>query len=82
MWAQQFGGFKFEERQVVNIAGGEGSIDLGYYKFCSISGLGGERPHGYVFRSNLPPDAQGRYFFQAYYKGYGATMDLWVTCID
>ena len=61
---------------------GSGVFDLGFHKFCSVSGLGGERPHGYVYRVTSTPDENGKYHFNAFYNGYGLTMDLHVTCID
>lgn len=81
VWAEQFAGFKFVEFVVTQSNPNNGSAYLGMYKLCSISGLGGERPHGYVFRTNTTPDAQGRFPYQASWSGYTLTMDLWITCI-
>jgi hypothetical protein len=82
VWAQQFGGFKFVDINVTSLDANAGSAYLGLHRLCSISGLGGERPHGYVARLSSLPDKDGRYTFQANWTGYGATMDLRVTCID
>ena len=82
MWAQQFDGFDFVEMNVTSINPGSGAVNLGMHKLCSIAGIGGERPHGYVYRTSAIPDSSGRYPFQASWNGYAATMDLRVTCIN
>ena len=81
MWAQQFGGFEFVEFVVTLNNPSAGVTTLGMFKLCSISGIGGERPHGYVYRASTTPDADGRYLFQASWTGYSLTMDLRVMCI-
>lgn len=82
VWSQQFDGFEFVELNVTSMNPGVGAVNLGAHKLCSIAGIGGERPHGYVYRTSTIPDASGRYPFQASWNGYSATMDLRVTCID
>ncbi len=82
VWAQQFGGFDFVELNVTSINPGAGAVNLGMHRLCSIAGIGGERPHGYVYRTSTTPDSFGKFPFQASWNGYSATMDLRVTCID
>jgi type II secretory pathway pseudopilin PulG len=82
LWAKQFDGFDFVEYYVTSNNPAAGVSNLGKHKFCSISGIGGERPHGYVYRTTYTPDAAGKYSFQASWYGYELTMDLRVTCID
>lgn len=82
VWSQQFGGFDFVELNVTSVNPGAGAVNLGMHRLCSIAGIGGERPHGYVYRTSTTPDASGKYPFQASWDGYSATMDLRVTCIN
>ncbi|WP_228490573.1 hypothetical protein, partial [Pseudomonas aeruginosa] len=82
VWSQQFAGFDFVEMIVTSVNPGTGSLYLGMHRLCSISGIGGSKPHGYVYRTNSIPDASGKYPFQASWNGYEATMDLRVTCVD
>lgn len=79
VWSQQFDGFEFVELNVTSMNSGVGAVNLGVHKLCSIAGIGGERPHGYVYRTSTTADASGRYPFQASWNGYSSTMDLRVT---
>lgn len=82
MWSQQFGGFDFVEINVTSVNPEAGTVDLGMHRLCTIEAIGGERPHGYVYRTSNIPDASGKYPFGASWNGYSATMDLRVTCIN
>lgn len=82
IWGRQNKSFEFSEIDVNYLTPGPGVKSLGYHRFCSISGLGGERPHGYVYRSSSSPNNLGQYLFEARWSGYSLTMDLQVTCID
>lgn len=82
MWLEQFKAFDYSEIIVTINNRQAGRIDLGFFRLCSIGGVGGESPHGYVFRSSATPNALGQYPFGAHWDGYSHTMDLVVTCIN
>ena len=60
---------------------GSATYAIGNYRFCAVSGIGGERPHGGVYRASATANAAGQYPYNAYFAGYGLTMDLRVSCI-
>ncbi|MCZ9908558.1 hypothetical protein NB862_33325, partial [Pseudomonas aeruginosa] len=81
-WAQQFSGLNYSYITVTLVNPGSGTSSLGYHTYCTISGIGGERPHGSVYKASTIADSLGRHEFRASWNGYGLTMDLTAMCID
>jgi prepilin-type N-terminal cleavage/methylation domain-containing protein len=69
------------EYVVVNSNPGSGRVDIGTHTYCAISRIAGAQPHGVVYRT-AGPDDEGKYSYQAFYNGYGLTMDLSAMCLD
>lgn len=82
VWKPQRAKLTYVEFTVASSNAGSGAADLGNHLYCALSAIGGERPHGYVYRTSDNPDTAGRYPFQAQWRGYNNPMDLRVACFD